>query len=63
MSNPIMTVKEARKLLGEEASDKFTDEEVEEMITQLHTIAGWAIKDYMKKRDAGELPEKFTKKP
>lgn len=56
MGDLIITVKEARKLLGKAESDKLNDDEVEELITQLDFMAHLAIKDYLKKREAGELP-------
>lgn len=41
---PIITVKEARKIMGKDAN-KFTDEELEKLIDDLHTIARFTIKD------------------
>lgn len=38
----VMTVEEARKILGEE-SVKMTDEEVESLIVDLSAIAKWSI--------------------
>jgi len=59
MGDLIISVKEARKLLGKTESDKLTDDEVEELINQLDFISHLAIKDYLKKRAAGELPDQL----
>jgi len=45
---PIMTVKEARKIMGKDA-EKFTDEEITKIIDDLDFIAGMAIKDFKSK--------------
>jgi hypothetical protein len=39
---PIMSVKEARKLLGKDAKD-MTDEQVEELVEQTHELAKLAL--------------------
>ena len=45
--NLIISVKEARKLMGKEA-EKYTDEQVIKIITDLDFIAGMAIKQFKK---------------
>lgn len=45
--NLIISVKEARKLMGKEA-EKYTDEQVIKIITDLDFIASMAIKQFKK---------------
>lgn len=47
--NPIITVKEARKIMGKEA-EKYTDDEIAKMVEDLDFIARLAIKDFKEKR-------------
>ena len=42
---PIISLKEARKILGKEAQ-KITDEELEKLIDDLDFIARYAIKEF-----------------
>ncbi len=49
-TKPIISVKEARKLLGKEISDELTDERVAEVVMLLHGIAEYYIKQEMEKR-------------
>lgn len=42
---PVITVKEARKILGKEAH-KLTDEQIEKLIDDLDFIARYAIKNF-----------------
>jgi len=42
MKNPIISVKEARKILGKDA-DGMSDEQIEETIQTLDTLAGHAL--------------------
>ena len=48
-SSQIISIKEARKLLGKKMSDRLTDAQVEEMITQLDFLAELFIKSNKKK--------------
>jgi len=43
----VMTVEEAREILGEEESSKLTDEELEKLIWDLDMLAGMTIKAIM----------------
>ena len=43
--NPIITVKEARKILGK-AAQKLTDDEIERLVDDLDVIARYAIKNF-----------------
>jgi len=56
--NPIMTVKEARKIMGREAK-KLSDHEIEKLINDLDFMAGIALKEAKKwhsKDVVAELP-------
>lgn len=46
---PIITIQEARKILGKDAQ-KLTDQEVEKLIDDLNFIARYAIKHFKSKR-------------
>lgn len=48
-TKPIISVKEARKLLGKEISDELTDKRVAEVVMLLHAIAEHYIKQEMEK--------------
>ncbi len=52
----IISVKEARKLMGKEA-EKYTDEQVIKIITDLDFMAGMAISEF-KKRNSGNAVDK-----
>jgi len=60
MKNPIISVKEARKILGKDA-DGMSDEQIEETIQTLDTLAGHALElakqELSRKRDAKALAE------
>jgi len=43
----IMSIEEARKIMGEEASKKYTDSEVEELVNVLSAIANLSIDMYI----------------
>ena len=45
-SRPLITVKEARKLLGKVANN-LTNEEIKLLVTQLEQIARLGVRDYM----------------
>lgn len=54
---PIMTVKEARKLLGKE-HENLTDDEVAELIEQLHELAKLSLdmaREQLSKKTLGEI--------
>ena len=55
MTEPIMSIEEARELLGKDA-DKMSDEEIEKLICDLDVIARWAIRDYLTLRQTGIDP-------
>lgn len=46
---PVITIKEARKIMGKEA-EKYTDDEIAKMVDDLDFIARLAIKDFKEKR-------------
>lgn len=46
----IISVKEARKLLGKEESSKLSDTQVEELIIQLNFLAEYALDSYKKSK-------------
>ena len=46
MSNEIITIKDVRKLLGKEASSRFTDQQVLEIITHLDFLFGIFFRNY-----------------
>lgn len=46
----IITVKEARKILGKELKNKLSNEEVEKLIDDLHCIAKGSLKMAMERR-------------
>jgi len=48
MDKPVMSVKEARKLLGKDATS-LSDEEIEKLISDLEFIARQAIRSYHSK--------------
>lgn len=58
---PIMSVKEARKLLGKEASD-MTDEQVAELVGQTHELAKLAL-DVARDKIAREKRDEKTEEP
>ncbi len=45
---PVMTVEEARDILGDEAS-QLSDREMEELIDDMSAMAGWALEESVKK--------------
>lgn len=54
---PIMTVKEARKLLGKE-HENLTDDEVAELIEQVHELAKLSLdmaREQLSKKTLGEI--------
>jgi hypothetical protein len=51
-AQPIISIKEARKLLGKKASECFSDVQVEELIAQLDFLAMLSIKNYKNKQSA-----------
>lgn len=53
---PVMTVKEFRKLAGKSV-DQFSDEQVEDMIEQLDLIAGLFIKTIRDDEDKSVVPK------
>ena len=50
-SRPLISVKEARKLLGKVA-DGLTNEEIKVLVTQLEQIARLGVRDYMVRNNA-----------
>lgn len=44
---PVVSLIKARKIIGNELSDKFTDEELEKLITDLDELARLTIRDIM----------------
>lgn len=52
----IISIGEARKLLGKKESDQLTDEQVEELIDQLDWLARVAIDSYRKDLDSKRVP-------
>lgn len=60
-SKPIMTVKEARKLLGKE-HENLTDDEVAELIGQLHELAKLSLDMARKQRLKDNQPKTLGKK-
>lgn len=55
MSTQIISIKEARRLLGNKA-DSMSDIEVEDIISQLDFIATMAVKDYK----LSQIKEKYN---
>jgi hypothetical protein len=49
-----MTILEAREILGEEDSKKYTDDELERVILDIEAIARFTIHDLIQKRKAEE---------
>jgi hypothetical protein len=59
---PIMSVKEARKLLGKDAQN-MTDEQIEELVGQTHELAKLALevaRDKLAREKRDEKTEKTT---
>ncbi len=58
---PIMSIKEARKLLGKDAKD-MSDEQVAELVEQTHELAKLAL-DVARDKLAREKSDEKTEKP
>lgn len=58
-----ISVKRARELVGKEA-DKYTDEQIEEIISNFEVLADIAIDDFIEKRKQAKLKkqEELSKK-
>lgn len=54
MDKPIMTVKEARKLLGKDDLN-LTDEEVAKLVDDIDFLARMAIDSYLKSKEVGTV--------
>lgn len=50
-AKPLITVKEARKILGKVA-ESLTNEEIKALVTQLEQIARLGVRDYMVRNNA-----------